>query len=144
MIEKHYQAQAMQYAEELRLQTCLEALSKRYNISELILDQEGNAGLELVCGERIYLHYNNEVETLYIYTPFAPLPFVNDGEMMLEMLRLNCLEKGTYGGVISISDSFGAFIYHVGIKLKDLESEYLEDTIQIFVERSKGLRQTFN
>jgi len=48
MIEAHFQEKTTQSSEELKRQAALEMFGQRYNISKLILDQDGNVRLKLM------------------------------------------------------------------------------------------------
>lgn len=128
---------------EERARSCLEALAQRHQIAGLTLDANGGAGLELAQGERLYFRLDVEVNKLYVYAPFMPLHSAQDGQVLVDMLRLNCLEGGTRGGVISVSEPLNAFIYHLGLPVETLELEALEQAIEGLIEQRQHLTQQF-
>ncbi|MCG1038064.1 MULTISPECIES: CesT family type III secretion system chaperone [Burkholderiaceae] len=126
-----------------RVRRCLEALGQRHRIAGLTLDANNEAGIELAWGERLYLRFNAESNKLYIYAPFAPLNDAQDGQILADMLRLNCLEVGTRGGVISVSEPMDAFVYHLGLPAETLKPDALEQAIEKFIEERQRLAQRF-
>jgi hypothetical protein len=126
-----------------RVRRCLEALGQRHRITGLTLDANGGAGLELAWGERLYFKFDAEANKLYIYAPFAPLRGAQDGQILADMLRLNCLEIGTRGGVISVSEPMDAFVYHLGLPVETLKPDALEQAIEEFIEKYQRLAQRY-
>jgi hypothetical protein len=128
---------------ETRVRSCLEALGQRYNIVGLTLDANGGAGLELARGERLYFMFDAEANKLYVYAPFAPLRGAQDKQILVDMLHLNCLETGTRGEVISVSEPLDAFVYHFGLPVETLEPDTLDQGIERFIEQRQCLAQQF-
>ncbi|BBE08741.1 Putative uncharacterized protein [Mycoavidus cysteinexigens] len=128
---------------EERARSCLEALARRHHIAGLTLDANGGAGLELAQGERLYFRLDVEANILYLYAPFTPLRGAQDGRVLVDMLRLNCLETSAHGGVISISEQLDAFIYHLGLPVETLELDALEQAIEEFIKQRQHLAQQF-
>lgn len=130
------------YQAEQQVRTCLEMLGQRHNIAGLTLEANGSAGLELANGERIYFSLDAEANKLYLYTPFASLR----GDLQdqaIDMLRLNCLEAGTHGGVISVSEPMEAFIYHRSLPINALELNTLDQAIEELIKQRQQLAQQF-
>ncbi|WP_426336065.1 CesT family type III secretion system chaperone [Pseudoduganella sp. R-31] len=121
--------------EEFQIRQYVEALGIRYRIAGLTLDADGGAGLRLGDGSEIHLRFRRATNRLYIHAVLAPLPARPIPGLALKLLKMNCLEAGSGGGVLSVSAFQRAFVYHVSLPAACIDSERLGREIEAFLSK---------
>jgi len=128
---------------EFQIRNCIESLGARNGIRGLALDADGGAGVKLKTGEEVYLRYMRALNTLYIYAIVAPLRRDADPAFVLSLLQKNCLGAGTEGGVLSVSEFLGAFVYQIALPADCVNAERLELEMERFLVNQKRVQRCF-
>lgn len=129
---------------EYQVNHCLAAIGARNGIKDLKLDANGDAGLKLHDGRRLYMKFMRVQNTLCLYDMVFDLPADLSREWMLTLMEKNCLEAETEGGVLSFSKNFNAFVYHIALPTDNLDTERLEQALLAFLEKKQRILRHFD
>ncbi|WP_426318465.1 type III secretion system chaperone [Pseudoduganella sp. R-43] len=127
--------------EDFHVRQCVRALGAKNGITGWDLDGDGSSGLRLRDGSEIYLRYAPAAHRLYVYAVLAPLSSNRRPEIALSLLQNNCLEEGSEGGVLSVSDRLAAFVYHVALPSDHITVGKLEHEINAFLVKRRRMAQ---
>jgi hypothetical protein len=125
---------------ECRLIESLEQLGERNDIVGLTLEPNGCAGIEVKDGRRVFVRLDRERDRVFVYRALLPLHAV-DAAILQRGMELNLLEAGTDGGVLSLSRTMDALIYHTSISGSRVDASGLQDAMEAVLANGERLIQ---
>lgn len=130
--------------DDFKIRKCIETFGEMNHIQDLGLDAGGAAGLKLVSGQEVFFRFARDLNRLYIYAIVAPFSANTHPNLVVSILKNNCLESDTEGGVISVSEFLGAFIYHISLPADAVTPARLESEVMDFLAKKHRVARLFN
>ncbi len=120
-----------------RLSRILEEVGLRDGITNLRLNNEGTAALQLSGGRKLCFEYQEDEDLIFLYMPVIDLASksVDRSALIEAMLSLNFLKLGAGRGELSIDRDTEQAICQIAFTSTSLDADKLDEEIDNFLKQ---------